>query len=292
MDSLSRAVAYVFVVTAMLSLGLEVSGHDLRAGLAARALVARSLFANFILIPALGLALAHAVPMRADSETGFLLLAFAPGGLSALQFASKGKGTSFRAGTVTLVLAASAVFVVPALARTLLPAEHLIAVPYARVLAHLLVFVLAPLVVGIAASRIRPRLAENAGRIVGLVATIVFVGLVLQSLSARRAAFAALHPGVIDAMIFFVLGSMAIGWLLGGPAVGTRTVLASTSSARNAALCLVIATTSFPHTDVDMTIVAFSALMLTANAVLVLLLSFRNRKRRSRHALSPARSPS
>ena len=78
-------------------------------------------------------------------------------------------------------------------------------------------------------------------------------------------------------MLVFILGSMIIGWLLGGPCAETRRVLASASSMRNAALCLLIANCDFPHTKVPATVLAFSALMLPPNLLLTLYALIRNR---------------
>jgi BASS family bile acid:Na+ symporter len=78
-------------------------------------------------------------------------------------------------------------------------------------------------------------------------------------------------------MVVFVLASMSIGWLLGGPYAETRRVLASASSMRNAALCLLIANHDFPSTDVPATVLAFSALMVPPNLLLTLYALIRKR---------------
>jgi bile acid:Na+ symporter, BASS family len=69
------------------------------------------------------------------------------------------------------------------------------------------------------------------------------------------------------AMLILVIISMVAGWLLGGPADGTRRVLAINTSLRNVALCLAIASSSFPGGNVDVGVIAFSMVMLPPNAV-------------------------
>lgn len=78
-------------------------------------------------------------------------------------------------------------------------------------------------------------------------------------------------------MVLLVLGSMVIGWPLGGPRREYRRILATGTSMRNVGLCGVIAIKSFPHTRVDIALVAFSALMVTPNSLLLVYESYRAR---------------
>ncbi len=52
---------------------------------------------------------------------------------------------------------------------------------------------------------------------------------------------------------------------MGGPNHGTRRVLAINTSMRNVALCLAISSRSFSGTNVEVAVIAFSALMLPPN---------------------------
>ena len=79
-------------------------------------------------------------------------------------------------------------------------------------------------------------------------------------------------------MLALILGSMTIGWLMGGPKRENRRILATGTSMRNVALCAVIALESFPGTKVDLGLVAFSALMVTPNSILGLYESYRKRR--------------
>ena len=50
MDTFSRILTFVFVSTAMLSVGLETTADDLRSLLASKGLLLRSLVANFVAV--------------------------------------------------------------------------------------------------------------------------------------------------------------------------------------------------------------------------------------------------
>ena len=136
MDVLAKFLTAFFLTTAMLGVGLQVGSADIRSTLAARSLLARSLVVNFALVPALGILIVRLVPMPSDTAAGFLLLALAPGGMSALQFTSRAKGALLYAGALSFILSLLSVFVSPAIAGLLLPTKS--SVPFPRLIAILL----------------------------------------------------------------------------------------------------------------------------------------------------------
>lgn len=64
--------------------------------------------------------------------------------------------------------------------------------------------------------------------------------------------------------------SMIIGWFMGGPQNDTRGVLATVTSMRNVALCLLIVMKSFSGRGMEVPLVAFSALMIPSNLIFTL----------------------
>jgi len=263
MDLVSRWLAYAFLTTAMLGIGLQVDKDDIHSTLSKRSLLVRSLLANFVLVPALGILVVRLFPMSADVATAFILLAVAPGGLSALQFTKQAKGVGLYAGALTFVLSLLSVLVTPAVAEFVLGSS--LSLPYGRMIGFLVLFLALPLGVGIAGHRAYPRQAEKLARVASVVAAATFVAFVLYLMRRRSAAIGELGRPVVVAMLFFIVGSMAIGWALGGPAIETRRVLATATSMRNAAICLIIASRGFAGSDVEVAVVAFSALMVPPN---------------------------
>ena len=63
--------------------------------LGSKGLLLRSLLANFVAVPIVGIVLARTLPLKPEAATALLLLACTPGGISALQFTTKIKGASF-----------------------------------------------------------------------------------------------------------------------------------------------------------------------------------------------------
>src|SRR5690348_11553930 len=82
----SRALIIVFLLSTMVSIGLEVTLKEIMLAASNKRPFIAALFANFIVVPLLGLGIARILPMPATVETGFLLLAAAPGALFAINF--------------------------------------------------------------------------------------------------------------------------------------------------------------------------------------------------------------
>jgi BASS family bile acid:Na+ symporter len=290
MDPLEKAFTIVFLVSTMLSTGLKVSQADLLAIARARGLMARSLATNFILIPILGLIMIKIIPMDRDVAIGLSLLAASPGGLNAIQFTSKTPGGLCYAATLVFVLSLLSVLASPAIAALMLPSDARLVLPYGKVIAVLFLLVLLPLAAGVIANRTSHRAADILAKPLALCGTLAFIIVVVLLLAQRRQAIGALHGIELAAMLGLILAGMVIGWLMGGPAKETRTILATGTSMRNAALALTIAINSFPDANVDVAVIAFSGLMIPPNMLFTLCNVIRNR-RLSPHATPARRSP-
>jgi len=254
-----------------------------------RSLMIRSLAVNFLVVPALGLLLVSIVPMSTDVAVGLLLMAAMPGGLNAIQFTSKTPGALSYAATLLFVLSLLAVLVSPALAAWILPLQQSdLSLPLGRVIGVLLAAVVLPLVTGIALHHWCGHLAGKLAKPVALVGTVAFVVAVVLLMAQRKEAMSALTGTELGAMLGLIVLSMVAGGLLGGPAMDTRRVLATATSMRNAALGLVVALNSFPDRQVDVAVIAFSALMIPPN-MLFTVYEIIHQRRKAKHAAQAAK---
>jgi len=289
MDPAARVVTWTFLITTMLSIGMKVAPVELLSTLRNRSLMIRSLAVNFLIVPALGLLLVSIVPMSRDVATGLLLMAAMPGGLNAIQFTSKAPGALSYAAVLLFVLSLLAVLVSPALAAWMLPLqESNLTLPLGRVIGVLLAAVVLPLGGGFALQHWCGRLSARLAKPMALVGTVAFVVAVVLLMGQRKEAMSTLTGVELAAMLGLILASMIVGGLLGGPATDTRRILATASSMRNAALGLVIALNSFPDRDVDVAVIAFSALMIPPNMLFTVYEIIRGR-RQARHAAEAAK---
>ena len=277
MDTLPRILTFVFLVTAMLSVGMQTTAGDLRSLFQSKGWLLRALLANFVVVPIVGIVIARTSSLKPEVLAAFLVLACTPGGINALQFTTKLKGESSLAGSMAFLMCSLAVFLSPVLLKLAVPSEVTVVVPYGRALLYTLVFLLVPLIAG-AVVRIRNlRLAEKLTKPCAIVSTVVFFVVLILTMELKKEAMRAVGREAIVWMLLFVVISMAVGWLMGGPARETRPLLATVTGMRNVAICLLIAIETFPNLKVQAPLVALSALMLPPNMLLTAYTAFRLR---------------
>jgi BASS family bile acid:Na+ symporter len=268
MDPLTKTFTLIFLITTMASIGLKVTMSELVLALGDRSLMIRSLVVNLIIVPLVGLLLVTIVPLSQDVKVGILLLAVTPGGLNAIQFTSKTKDALCYAASLLFILTLLAVLSSPVIVSFTFPVSTSFSLRYGTMAMILFLCVLLPLLAGLGVHRVSKRIAQILSKPVAIIGTVLFVVVVVRMMAQRKQAMAALSKTELAAMIGFILITMIIGWLLGGPSIETRRVLATTTSMRNAALCFIMATRGFPDTNVIVTVVAFSGLMIFPNMLL------------------------
>jgi BASS family bile acid:Na+ symporter len=270
LDTLQWAILLLFLITTMAGIGLRVNLRELAAMLLRKGLLLRSLLVNFAVVPALGWLATRLIPMTPASADAILILACAPGGMSAIQFTSKRREVLAFAGQTAFLLTALSIFISPLLMSLFLPTNLPLVVPYARAFWFIILFLLLPMGLGVLLREQAHRLADRLGGPVALIGSLAFVLFVVLTWSARQAAMSALGAGEVEALLGFIVATMIAGWLGGGPDKETRQVLASASGMRNAALCLAIAARNFPDSGVEVPLVAFSALMIPPNLIFLI----------------------
>ena len=255
----------VFLVTSMMSIGMQTKGADARSILASRSLLIRALLANFVVVPVLGVVVTLLLPLQPPVTGALILLACTPGGLSAIQFTSKVKGRASLAAGMLFLLSLLALFVSPLILMLLLPGDVPLVIPYGRALLHFVVLLILPLLAGMLWLARMPESAGKLSKGVALAGVVAFIAFMVATSSARNAAAVDIGLPAVGSMLLFIVVSMVIGWFMGGPTRETRRILATSTSMRNAILCLVIAESSSPGHAVLLPLIAFSLLMVPPN---------------------------
>jgi predicted Na+-dependent transporter len=267
-----RLLSFLFVIVYMLSVALETTRGQLVAMLTDRRQMGRALLANLVIVPLLGVILARLFALSPDVRTGFLLLALSPGGLFALQFARVSKGNRVLAVGLLVTLLVVAVLLTPALVALLFPAVGEGRLPLAYLILLFLLLVGMPLLVGRAWQQLAPEAAPKLGRLLGVLSILLFIVATLAAGKYKSPAIKAISAREITAIVTLVLASWAVGWLLGGPEVRNRKVLAISTSMRNVGVCFPIAVSYFPGTAVVVPILAFSGISIPMNMVFALII--------------------
>ena len=263
-------LSYLFVVVYMLSVPLETTRGEIMGTLGHWNLMGRALLANFVIIPILGVVITQFLVLPSDVRIGFLLLGFAPGGLLALQFARVSKGNLVFAVALLSVFCGLAILVTPLLVYLFFPREEAGRLPFGWLTMMLLLLTVVPLIVGRALQRLIPQHAPKLGLWLGRLSIVIFIAAAVMAGRYKTSAIKFMGANGIAAIVLLILGSWVVGWLLGGPEIRNRKVLAISSSIRNIGVCLPIASNYFAGTDVTVPIVAFSGIMIPMNMVFAL----------------------
>jgi BASS family bile acid:Na+ symporter len=278
---LSKSLAIAFLVCMTMSLGLEVTWRQLLTLLRDKGLLFRALAANLILVPLLGLALVRVFPLPLDFANAFLILAAAPGAPMSLRYTRNQDDDAPFAAALLFVLILAAICFTPLIAELILPAQTRLSVPYDRVATVALLYMVFPGLLGIAIQRWGGEETVMIRSVTFISARVFFLAWVILVTAEQSRAVRQLGVPTLAAMASLIIGSMIIGWLLGGPQRENRRILATGTSMRNVGLCAVIAIESFPGTKVDIALVAFSALMVTPNSLLLFYENYWERRRKA-----------
>jgi BASS family bile acid:Na+ symporter len=263
-------LSYLFVVVYMLSVPLETTRGEIIKTLGHLNLMGRALLANFVIIPILGIIIARFFDLPPDIKTGFLLLAMAPGGLLALQFARISNGNRVFAVALLFIFCLLAILITPALVLLFFHREGAGQLPFAWLILMLLLLIVVPALVGRGLQRLFPQHAPTVGLWLGRLSIVIFIIAAVTAGRYKTPAVKLMGANGIEAIILLILGSWVVGWLLGGPEIRNRKVLAISSSMRNVGVCLPIASNYFAGTEVFIPMLAFSGIMIPMNMVFAL----------------------
>ncbi|ADB63036.1 Bile acid:sodium symporter (plasmid) [Haloterrigena turkmenica DSM 5511] len=260
----------IFVLSTMLAMGLSLSVDQLLTAIDEPRLVSKSLVVNLAVVPIVAYVLVRAISVAPGYAVGILLIAVSPGAPFGPKFAELSNSNLAFANGLMAVLGVVSVVTIPATLALLLPGA--VAVDPLSIGRLVFGIQLVPLVVGLG---LESRYSSVADRLYPPVqrlsdASFVFL-LVLLLLVYAGDMLTLLGTGTLFVSSVVVAASLLLGYVLGGPARDGREVLATTTAARNAAIALFIAMTSFSDPDVLTTVIAFSFVGVVGSALIAII---------------------
>ena len=261
----------VSIVAVMAAMGTQLTRGDVRRTVREYNLISRWVVANLLAVPLFAVLLGVVFGLPSSIRIGLLLVAVAPGAPFIPQLVAMTRANSHEAIRLTAALTIVATVTVPVLvaaALAVLDVETRFA-PW-RFLVPLLVVLVVPLVAGGVLRDRRPEIASPLARwLVGLANVTLLAALaivVVMDFGGTVRVFAALAgTGTLAVMALFVLATIVVGWLTGGPTPQNRRILALGTAGRNVNIALFIATGAFPASEADASIVAFAVVMLVVS---------------------------
>lgn len=191
MPSLLEAVVFAVTVLIMVAAGLNLEADQLRKLIRRRAALPAVLAGQAALLPLIGLALVHILPVSHSLRAGILLVAACPVGnivnLYAL-LAAADLSLSLAVNALSCLLSAGTMAVVFRGYAWLLGEPFAFALPPGRLIAGMVLLVAVPVLAGMAVRRYRPALAvrlDRPLRIASLLGVVLLLGLVFATQGAR-----------------------------------------------------------------------------------------------------------
>jgi bile acid:Na+ symporter, BASS family len=251
-----------FVLSSMLAMGLGLTVSQILTPLRHARLVVLSLLANFVLMPLAAVALAALLRLDQPLGVGLLLLGTAAGAPFLPKLAQIAEGNlAFAVGLMVLLMVVTVGYL-PLVLPVLLPG---VSVNPAKIARSLFLLMLLPLAgalavkarFAVAAARTKPVL----DRVSNLSLMLLVVLITAANINNVLAVFGT--HGILAGLLFIALG-FGMGWLLGGPGMDTRRVLALGTAQRNIAAALVVGSQSFrdPQVVVMVVVVAIVSLLV------------------------------
>jgi bile acid:Na+ symporter, BASS family len=238
----------VSILGVVFGFGLKAAPGDVLYFVRRPALLARSLLAVFVIMPAFALALVRLFDFRPTVEVALVALAISPvPPLLPRRHATRGE--PFRSGLGLMAILASVSIV--SIPLTLVIIERIFGRPLALVplaVAGLaLKTVLLPLASGMAVRALAPAFAARLEKPLSLTGTALLLPASLALVAAALPAmWALIGDGTVLAMAIFVATGLGIGHALGRPNPDDAAALALSTACRHPAIAFTLLTANYP----------------------------------------------
>jgi BASS family bile acid:Na+ symporter len=272
-DRLINLVVTTTLIEMMATIGLGVPFAEISSVATNLGLLVRAAIANYICVPIVTVGLLLVFRATPLVSIGFLVVAVCPGAPYGPPLTTLAKGNAAVAVALMVILAGSSAIFAPLLLRFLLPlmaGSQSLRVHAGKMVATLLVSQLLPLLAGLSVRQWRPALAErikNPASRLSAILNLCMLGLILYF---RFPMLAAIRLRAFVGMLALVLASLTAGWLLGESGSDNRKAMGFSTSVRNIAVSLVIATASFPDTPAVTAALAYGLFQTIVLAVVAL----------------------
>lgn len=263
-ETIIRVLTIAALSGLLLGVGLRLTLGAVMASLR-RCRLALIVAVNFIVVPALTVAVARAFGLGLEISIGMILLAAAPFAPVVPVFARLARADLALAAGLTTLFPALSAFLTPLvceLALRAVPGAGAVRFSAGGVLLTLLGTVVLPLGLGLGVNRCAPVFGQRILRPVEIFAeSIGAVSLAFVTITEFRSILA-LGWMPLLAMTLVCEGSLVMGWWMGGPERDARRVVGLGTSNRNIALAVLVAIQSFAGTPVVAAVVANGLLLI------------------------------
>ena len=262
-----------FLVTAMFSLGLDLTVKQIIEPLKNKRLVLTSMLTNVIAVPLLAFALTSVIPMHEGFRIGIILYALAAGTEGGPKFVQIVKGNAaFALGLLMLLLT----FTVICLPMVLSLAVENLQFPRGELVLKLLIVVALPIGLGLLLNAKAKSVADKLNPVMHRLSMTLLGIAFFVLIYVYYGDFIALQGGAILAGLAFFLLAFLAGYLSGGPEWQNRRALGIMTFARNGSIAMMIAGQVFTDEPKVLVMATVMAAASVIGAVLIVVLMGRS----------------
>jgi BASS family bile acid:Na+ symporter len=258
--AIAQLSGLLFVVSSMLAMGLSLTLAQIAQPLKNARLVILALLANFVLVPLLAYVITLVIPLDQPLQIGLIVLATAAGAPFLPKLVQGARGdVAFGVGLMVLLMVVTIGYI-PLVLPLLLPGVQVSPWDIAK---SLIVLMLVPLAIGLLIKSHSPDSAEHWQGVMNRVSGLAILVLLVVGLGLNVSNILSLvGTGGLLALLLFIVGSLVIGFVLGGSNPGMRSVMGLGTGQRNVSAAIVVAAQNFSGTMTLPFILVAAILML------------------------------
>ena len=246
-EAIGKVSGLLFVVSSMLAMGLSLTIPQIIEPLKNVRLVVLALVANFVLVPLLAYIILLVIPLEQSVGIGLVVLSMAAGAPFLPKLAQGAKGNiAFAVGLMVLLMIVSIIYM-PIVLPLMLKGVSVNPWDIAK---SLIVLMLVPLAIGLLIKSHSPDAAAEYQPVMSKISSLAILVLLVVGLGMNISSILSfIGTGGIVALLLFIIGSLAIGFVLGGGEAPVRNVMALGTAQRNVSAALVVSAQNFSGTN-------------------------------------------
>lgn len=235
------------IVASMFAMGLGLTFSQIVQPLKNARLVILALLANFVLVPLLAYGITLIIPLEQSLKIGLIILATCAGAPFLVLEARGAKANMGVAVGVMTLLMVVTIFYLPLVLPFLLSGVEVDAGAIAQ---SLIVLMLLPLILGLLIKSYAADTAQNWAPAMNKIGSLGILILLVVGLGLNVAnVMSLIGTGGFLALLLFILGSLLIGFAVGGRDPGVRVVMGLGTAQRNVSAAILITLTNFAGTN-------------------------------------------
>lgn len=253
MKQFANLMVLVFVISSLSGIGLTLTMSEVLAPLRRVWLVLAALVCNFVVVPAVAVAVAKMLSLPEPQAVGLILLGAAAGAPFLPKLIERAKGDVGLSVSLMVLLMVSSLVYLPLVLPYLLPN---VSVDSLKIAQKLFLTMILPLGIGLV---VKSRNGSLAGRLspwldrLSSISLILALGVIVAIQSQRLLALASTRA--IPAIVLFEAISLVVGYVLGGRATKDRQVVAFATASRNIPAALIIGSQNFADPNVVLMVI-------------------------------------